>query len=315
MDDRERIAALAEEGKITRDEADQLLGVLDEIDGTNQDLTEVGEAARAGGENGEDGAPDRTSEMRGDVTKTFPTSVSTPGSESTATEPRSAPGTSSASSGTRRTVEVKLLAGNLRIEVDRSLERPVANDGARGEVELEEIEDGYRLGGSPRREWTDEYGEEGSVVERVMNRLGRRNLHLAVPEGWGVRLHMKAGDVSVQGPLAFLSGQLLAGDLDADELHGVDLTVKAGDVDFTLLLTEGQHRIQAVAGDLDLRLLPESDVNVKARVGVGELAAPQEWRRRKRGIGYGVEQIVGSGSAALAVDLATGDLTIGTRRG
>lgn len=297
MDDRQRIEALAEEGKITREEADRLLGVLDEIDGTEQELNGVGEVAKAEGGNGVGGSSRAPAATGAAATSTY--SEPAPASSVRPSGHVSGPGKG-------QTVEVKLLAGNLRIEVDPALDTPVANDDERGEVDLEKIDDGYRLGGA---------AAEGSVLERMVSRLSRRDVHLSVPEGWGVRLDMKAGDVSVRGPLAFLSGQLLAGDLDADELHGVDLTVKAGDVDFTLLLTDGQHRIQAVAGDLDLRLLPSSDVSVKARVNVGDLSTPEDWRRKARGLGYGVEHSLGTGRAAFNLELATGDLTIGTARG
>lgn len=297
MDDRQRIEALAEEGKITREEADRLLGVLDEIDGTEQELNGVGEVARAESGNGVGESSRAPAATGAAATSSYP---------GTAPALPLSPGGQVSGPGKGQTVEVKLLAGNLRIEVDPALETPVANDDERGEVDLEKIGDGYRLGGATA---------EGSVLERMVSRLSRRDVHLSVPEGWGVRLDMKAGDVSVRGPLAFLSGQLLAGDLDADELHGVDLTVKAGDVDFTLLLTDGQHRIEAVAGDLDLRLLPSSDVSVKARVNVGDLSTPKDWRRKARGLGHGVEHSLGTGRATFNLELATGDLTIGTARG
>lgn len=202
-------------------------------------------------------------------------------------------------------LEVRLLAGDLKIAVDESADVPSASSSEGGELALDPIEDGFRVGAGRK--------EDGSILGRFLGGISRGTTSVRVPKGWGVRLEMKAGEVDIAGPLAFLAGHLLAGDLDADEVHGIDLSVSAGDVDVALLIEGGRNRLHAVAGDINVRLLAGSDSKVRGRVNIGDLSVPDGWARRNAGIGSSFEHTVGQGSGELSLELGTGDLKIRQR--
>jgi hypothetical protein len=126
---------------------------------------------------------------------------------------------------------------------------------------------------------------------------------------------MKAGDVEIEGPLAFLAGSLLAGDLDADELHGIDLSVSAGDLDVALAAGGGRHRVRQVAGDTNVRMLPGSDARVAGHVGIGDLSLPDHWGRRRRGLGWEFDHLLGEGTGEVKLELGTGDLNVEAENG
>jgi hypothetical protein len=293
MDDRERIEALVADGRITREEADRLIRVLDDIDGAEQQLEEVDEEVQRHGGMDEERAGDR----------------SLPGPRPPA-PPRApvAPEEPAAETHGLRWIDVQLLAGDLEIQVEDGLASPTVSGHGPGEIGLEKTERGYRLKGG--------VGADGSsLLGRLLGGLARGNIELCVPKGWGVRFDMKAGDVEVRGPLAYLQGELLAGDLDADELHGVDLQVKAGDIDLAVRIDEGRHRIQALAGDLNVRLLRDSHVELTGRVNIGDLSLPDQWSRAGRGLGASFEHTLGRGTGKLALELDTGDLDVEVENG
>jgi hypothetical protein len=303
MDDRERIEALVADGRITRAEADRLMQVLDDIDGTEEQLDAVGEEVRG------HSLDDQESVARG--TAAGERSHAKPGATGPlppVPPPPAPPRDVTEQENGRRWVEVQLLAGDLEIRVEEGLKTPTVTGHGPGELSLEKTERGFRLNGR--------VGTDGSsLLSRLLGGITRGTVELSVPPGWGVKLDMKAGDVEVRGPLAFLKGNLLAGDLDADELHGVDLQLKAGDLDLALRLSDGNHRIQALAGDVNVRLFEDSDVKLSGRVNIGDLSLPREWTSRDRGIGAAFEHTLGKGSARLALELGTGDLDVEVRNG
>lgn len=317
MEDRERIEALASDGRITREEADRLLNVLADIDRTEQQLGEVDEDMRLQGEgqSGEAQPESQSAYRSADQSATQNSAQSEAQSEaqisaqseaqnSARNSPQSA--TQSATrSAEMKWVDIELLAGDLRIDVDESLQEPSVRGKGPGNLSLEQSERGARLSGGLGR-------GRASGIGRLLDGVAGGSVRLSLPTGWGVKLDMKAGDVKISGPLAYLAGNLLAGDLDADQLHGVDLSVKAGDIDLGLLLDEGDHRVQAVAGDIDVTLLKGSNVSVRGRVNIGAIGLPQGWEHGWRGVGSRVEQTVGEGAAGLILELGTGDLKIGT---
>jgi hypothetical protein len=300
MDDRERIEALVADGRITREEADRLIRVLDDIDGAEQQLDEVDEEVQRHGGRDE---PGEGGERPGGAYSPPGPAAPTPPRPPVPPRAPDAPGQASTATNGLRWVEVQLLAGDLEIRVEEGLESPTVSSNGPGELGLERSERGFRLKGG--------VGAEGSsLLGRLLGGIARGDVELCVPKGWGVRLDMKAGDVEVRGPLAFLKGDLLAGDLDADELHGVDLRVKAGDIDLAVRIDEGSHRIQALAGDLNVRLLEGSDVELTGRVNIGDLSLPKEWSRSGRGLGSTFEHKLGRGAGKLALELGTGDLDV-----
>ena len=297
MDDRERIEALAADGRITREEADRLLGVLDDIDQTEQQLGGMDTEVRN----------QQLGEEPGESPEGFPAAPTPPRAPVAPADPQPEQGEKrsdhvGAGPEGLNWVEVKLLAGDLEIEVDDEASSPTAVSHDAGQIELERTERGYRYGGFGHKEDT--------FFGRLMSGFTRGETTLTIPRGWGLRLEMKAGDVSIRGPLRFLSGHLLAGDLDADEVHGIDLNVSAGDIDLGLLVTEGRNRLHAVAGDISVRLIPGSDAKVSGRVSIGDLSLPDGWTRKSRGVGSSFERTLGEGSGELSLDLGTGDLEV-----
>jgi hypothetical protein len=148
------------------------------------------------------------------------------------------------------------------------------------------------------------------MLGRIISGITHGSTKVSVPAGWGVRLEMKAGDVEIKGPLAYLAGHLLAGDLDANELHGIDLSVSAGDIDVALLVSEGRHRVRQVAGDTNVRLLNGSDTKATGHVGIGDLSLPPGWKRNRRGLGWEFEHVLGEGAGEVRLELGTGDLDV-----
>ncbi|HEX7005417.1 MAG TPA: hypothetical protein VF168_14630 [Trueperaceae bacterium] len=289
MDDRQRIEAMVEEGRITREEADRLLGVLDDIDQAEQKLEGMDAEVHS------DPLPPRS-----------PTA--TPADPPIPPSPRRADGGREERRLPEdiRWLEISLLAGDLQIEVSDSVTTPSASTSGRSHTELERTDDGFRLGGSS--------GNRGdNFLERMMSRIARDDTRVVIPADWGLRMNMKAGDVEIHGPLRFLAGHLLAGDLDADEVHGLDLDISAGDIDLGLLLDEGRHRLHAIAGDVRVRLLNGCDVRVSGKVNIGDLSLPEEWTMKNKGLGASFEHSLGQGRAELTLDLGTGDLDVGTR--
>ena len=348
MDDRERIEAMAAEGRITREEADRLLGVLDDIDQAEQQLEGVDVQVRSDPLPPQTAPPARESEpaprpgypgqtpagidpeqASAGVDPEYASASANSGQGSAGANPEgipavpdpvqapAGPGREQAppapdrdGSASRqesrlpegvRWLELDLLAGDLDIEVSDSATLPTATGHDGGQIELEETAAGYRLGGGQRGD---------NFLERLMSGFTRGEVRVVIPREWGLQLKMKAGDITIQGPLRYLAGHLLAGDLDAPEVHGIDLNVSAGDIDLGLLIDEGRHRIHAVAGDVNVRLLPGSNARVSGRVNIGDLSVPKRWTFKSKGIGASFEHTLGQGRAELALDLGTGDLDI-----
>ncbi|MEX2536380.1 MAG: hypothetical protein WD273_12365 [Trueperaceae bacterium] len=302
MDDRERIDALAADGRITREEADRLLSVLDDIDQTEQELGGVDDELRKQSGQGPEAnrAPRVAEAPEGPEALQAPESPREPGPATAAKTARTHQG-GTAPEGLQW-VEVNVLAGDLEIEVDKDSKTPTAVRSGAGEISLDRTERGFKLGS---------FGSKNdSILGRIFSGISQGNTKLTIPPGWGIRLQMKAGEVNIHGPLAFLSGHLLAGDLDADEVHGVDLNVSAGDIDLGLKISEGSNLVHAVAGDINVRLLPGSDVKVSGRVSIGDLSLPEGWSRRRTGLGAAFEHTLGEGRGALSLELSTGDLDV-----
>ena len=301
MDDRERIEALAADGRITREEADRLLGVLDDIDHAEQQLGGVDAEVR-GPE--VDPLPPEAAEQQSPLPREPRAPAVPPTQGATQTRDGTGPGAEKSSHVPKdiQWLEVDLLAGDVDIEVDGTASSPSALSRGSEQIELERTETGYRLSG---------FGQKGdNFIERLVGGFTRGDTRVTLPSGWGLRLSMKAGDISIKGPLRYLAGHLLAGDLDVDEVHGVDLNVSAGDIDLGLKIRDGKHRLHAVAGDINVRLLAGSDARVSGRVNIGDLSVPRGWTSRSKGIGSTFEHTLGQGRAEISLDLGTGDLNI-----
>jgi len=314
VNDRERIESLANEGRITREEANRLLELIDDIDSTEQSVHEAEEQAWFAqpaqapvppqAEPVQPAAPQNSAPPAGPGPEAHQGSnagqqepanpnLAGPGPDA----PRQAP---EAGATPPRWFNLEMLAGEVEVIVNPAVTRPTARNDE-GQLELEETQDGVRLRNS---------GRDENFFDRLLGGFHRSTVEIELPEGWGLDVNLKAGELKVRGALPALRGSMLAGQLKAKEAKAVDLDVKAGEVDIGLVLTQGQHRIRTVTGSIDVRLLPGSDVEVTARVKIGDLDTPRDWQRYARGIGADAKHRIGAGTAKLELDVTTGDLDV-----
>ena len=205
----------------------------------------------------------------------------------TAAEPRAI-----APEGTRW-LRIDLPAGDLDVRAD-DVEAPMLDDDSDGRVRLEATPEGARLFTDPER--------------GLLGRYTPADARVRVPRAWGVDLDVKAGDLDVRD-VPFVAGRVLAGDVEVRAARGLDLTCLAGDVSVAIGPRQGRHRLAVRAGDLSVRLLPGSDVDVDGRVSVGDASA-HGLERERRGLGAVVRGRLGEGTAKLAVELGAGDLEV-----
>lgn len=305
MSDQERIHHLEREGKITPAEAERLLAALGELSAVEEEMAALD--ARLEPEVAPSAAP-------------APSPAAGPEAEAAEAQRSEVPSAEvpSAPEGLRW-VRVSVLAGDLDIRVDPELREPqVESD--HGNVSVSREGDGFLITAArrekaekaPRREGVDGLLEGISdFVGGILGRIGG-DLDIRVPQGFGVVIDGKSGDVDIDG-VPFVKAHLLAGDLDLRNVGGVDLSMSAGDVDASLLLTGGQHRIKVSAGDVDVRLLPGSSVAVSGRVSMGDVDAQAPLQAGRTGMGGRLSGQLGAGAAKLELSLSAGDL--GVRHG
>lgn len=309
--DIERIHALRDQGRLTAEEAERLIGVLrgdaadgDLADGDPADGDPVGSVAGA-----EDGAAN-TAPERPAAPPTPPTPSTpptTPPVALTPAEPKTlAPSTSAPQPADDLGVVwliTEMLAADLVVEAVPGLAEPRLRKSAEDATLADE---GGRWRLRYRSEWSNWtfFGTRGSP-ERI---------EVEVPEGMGVQLDVKAGDVVVRG-VSHVRGRMLAGDLEIDGASFVDVDKKAGDFKARIRPTGGRQRLVANAGDLDVVLLPGSDVTITADVKVGDLRVKGEGlmgERDAHGIGHRYHGTLGAGTAQLELRLSAGSLTLKT---
>jgi hypothetical protein len=274
MSDQDRILALLESGKISAEEAKQLLNALSDLE-TIPD-TYQGDAQEAPAQSA-DGAP-QAAEVRLKATSETPWPW----------------------------VIIDTFAGDLHIRVDASIREPVVDN--HDDVTFVPEGDNYRV------KFPADFGQPQGFLENFIAKVRRGDLSVRVPEGYGVDLNLKAGDVTLEG-VAHLRGVVLAGDVDASQLKSIDFTLRAGDFDASLLLTEGEHAITASAGDLDITLLPGSSVTIDGDVNIGDASYPSSFSRKKRLVGQAFHGQIGGGQAKLSINLSAGDISVRSSEG
>src|SRR5690554_3782116 len=197
-------------------------------------------------------------------------------------------------------------SGELDVRVDENLEEPGLESDGPGDVIIERADNGFVI------RW-DQAG--GSFLDRMLGRLRSGNLSLRLPPGYGLDLAATAGDVDMEG-VPYLRGHLTAGDLDAKGLKGFDFTSRAGDIDIEAELTSGAHRINVTAGNVSLRLAPNSGVTIKADASIGDISSRLPGlETRSRSLGESLEGVFGNGAARLDMSVTTGSIKLGVGRG
>ena len=296
--DIERIHALRDQGRLTGAEAERLIAVL----------RGAAPAAEIDAEASVDAAPVRADEPAVEPAQApIPPERATPATP--ATPPVVATTSTTQASQPRDDLGVpwlvtEMLAADLVVEVKPGIDAPHLRKPVE-DATLEREGDGWRL--RYRTEWSS-WGIFGS------GRGAPARIEVDVPEGMGVELDVKAGDVTVRG-VSHVRGRMLAGDLAIDGASFVDVDKKAGDFEARIRPTAGKQRLVAKAGDLDVVLLPGSDVRVSASVKVGDLRIRGEGfkgSRESQGIGHRQSLTLGAGTAELELRLSAGSMTLKT---
>ncbi|MDX2004337.1 MAG: hypothetical protein SFU83_03590 [Meiothermus sp.] len=255
MNERNRIEALFQSGKITREEADLLISALEE------------------GSKAEDYAYKAMDENLGQPQVSH---------QPAGWQPDGLP-------QNLRWIRLRLLAGELEVKLDPSLQSPVVAEGqaevrpSGGDVEI-----------IPQM-------VKSSFLGGLLSGMPVGSLEIRVPPGWGLDLDSKAGNVEVDG-IDYLRGRIAAGNVELERVKGLDLETSAGNIEGTLLLTEGRHRLKVSMGNVDLDLLEGSSVRLDAGVSMGNLAMNGNFQPGT--------SIVGGGSASFDLAVRMGNLEV-----
>jgi hypothetical protein len=201
-----------------------------------------------------------------------------------------------------RWVRVEMFAGNLELEVDPDLTAPTFE----GQAELRQQGRNYEV----RQQRRKSSGLLEDVLEGTFAFLEAKRLVVRIPKGYGVDLNMKAGNAEIRG-VPTLRGKMVAGNLNAWELGGIALDLKAGNLDASLKLTEGQHTLDLKAGGGRVRFLPGSDVQVTGEVKAGNFESRSPaFEYRRSYVGGTFHGTLGSGQASFTVQQKAGNLEL-----
>lgn len=294
----QRIRRMAEAGTITRAEADRLIEALGAVDATATDLDAVDADAQRYA------APTAPTPPKA----TPPTPPDAPAAPQT---PPDAPADAAAvdgASGVARWLRIRLLGGDVTI---RTREPGVDGTSGGADVELVDGSDGVELARDGDHWILRSSDDESGVVERLIGGMRRREtVVVEVAPGTGVDLDVKAGEVTLDRT-PFLRGEMLAGEVSVRRAEGIDLAMRAGELNAGLHLTAGRHRVRMTAGEANLRLLRGSDVRVDARVAMGELNFRGALDGRSRsGLSVHGNALIGDGAAELSVSASAGEVNL-----
>ena len=326
MNEIERIHQMVRDGRITAEEGERLIQVLREVDEVDARLDREAQAIdrEARGAHADSERSDRTGAAASAAAAAAAAEAAataagasaanaatdaraTPARPAGAPQSTDAPRTTDAPQSTSEAapagtpfVHVDMLAGDLEVRVDPSLSEPQISGGP-GRIGMERHGADFQVNFRP---------EGSGFLDRFLTQMRSGKVSVAIPEGYGVDLNMRAGNVQLHG-VPYLRGRLTAGELSADALNGVDLNNAAGDIDVRLLLTEGKHRISSATGDVDVVLLPGSDVRVEGSVSIGDAeAGGGEFSTERSGLGDRISGTIGAGTAFLEIHVTTGDVHV-----
>jgi DUF4097 and DUF4098 domain-containing protein YvlB len=153
-------------------------------------------------------------------------------------------------------------------------------------------------------------------LNTVLKTIGRSlpvNLDVEVPENLAfLEVKALAGDVDVKGVQGRVRLDLQAGDLKLEGASSFEITTKAGDVKVNTKLLDGESKVIALAGDVDVHLQPGSSVTLHASTTAGDVSARGFilTQTEKRIVGGSLEGRLGAGRAKLECRLTAGDLDI-----
>jgi hypothetical protein len=299
--ERERIQALLDAGRISAADAELLFSALEDstLDDSAFDdsaLTETGTRLEStGGANGvkADGGEVDRGEVDGvGAGRAFAPASSPEPLPPDTPVPRHPP----FGAEVNRWLYLKGGCGDLTVTVNPALAQPTFT----GEGVLERQGQNYSL--RTPSDW-----KSGNWLSKLRSLAGHVDLQL--PEGYGLDLHVFAGDGTIQGVRA-LRGKFTGGDLTATGAEHLDLTVTSGDATLSLRPRQGRQRLRTRSGDLTLTFLSGSSVTVSGKATAGDISVPAGF---SRGRGFGTTELtgrLGAGDAQLELHLTAGSVTL-----
>ena len=338
MSEQERILQMVDSGKLSQREAAEILAALSDLGDTEEKLEDAQTEIHAEAASLNEAEPEKLWDeaAANEAAANEATVNETSANETSAGETTNAGDDLPAGF---KWVKINLLAGDIDVRVDTSLSEPVLKAGKAvlerdGEDYVVRTQGGKSQGGKSKvknrfqgkfegkfkrkfeepfktRDGLGDFLEDmGEWVSGLSSRVG--DLDVRVPEGYGVFVKSKAGDVDVRG-VAFLKAQLMAGDIDVQDVGGVDIVASAGDIDVDFRPTSGKHRIQASAGDVDVNLLAGSSVAFSGSVNMGDIDVERRGgavEQTSTHIGGSARAVVGAGEATFDITLSAGDLDV-----
>lgn len=139
-----------------------------------------------------------------------------------------------------------------------------------------------------------------------------RKVVVEVPNNFSqVEFAIEAGNLAIAQVPAHLKGTLRTGNLEIRDITGIDVELGTGNIQIQGVLREGAHKVITHIGQVNLELMPESSVEITAKVHCGSLEIPGMEGPRAM-LSRPVNTLVGDGEGQLEVEVGTGQLEIYT---
>lgn len=209
---------------------------------------------------------------------------------------------------------IKAYAGNISIKGDSSITEPQIINGEK--YILSKVDDIYIV--KPIK--TNKKQNSESFIDGIVNFIDNLSnnsggdLEMAVPASFGVKLKAGAGDLRVKN-IEFLNARLMAGNAKVKNVSGLQLNAAAGDIKVAMLAGAYDNQIKSAAGNIELKLLPGSNAAIKAKLSVGEISyegldEDADFDLKSGLVGSRLSAIVGDGSADFKIKLSAGNLDL-----
>jgi hypothetical protein len=307
---RERIENLLRQGKISPEEANKLLRALDNTGDTTSDPI-----------TGSKPAPIPPPPPSRPVPPPPPQPVVTPPAAATPpTPPVSGPAPTPPTPPLPNEIQLDETVARLSVSVTagdvdiRGVpgKRGIHARSNNGTLEVIREADGVRIVAHGRVDDPTEIGWLNTVLKTIGRNLPV-NLHVEVPSDLAnLEVKALAGDVDVRGVRGRVRMDLQAGDLTLEDASSFEINAKAGDLKVNTTLNDGDSRLTALAGNVDIKLQPGSSVALNASTTAGDVSAKGFvlTQTEKRVTGGSLEGRLGGGRARLTCKLTAGDLDI-----
>ncbi|WP_456415126.1 SHOCT-like domain-containing protein [Oceanithermus profundus] len=211
-------------------------------------------------------------------------------------------GRTPAAAGAAGRLRARLERADLEVRVREGLRAPVVEeDGGLG-LRLEAADGGWQLTGTSRQRFLGAFGLLSA----------RKAAVLALPVGVGLELRLGQGEVRVEGALPALKAQLGQGRLRFAAAEALDVQLGQGEVQGSVRITGGRHRVRLGMGRVKLALAEGSDVQLHASTSLGELRVRGGLQHRGEGRAQHFEGALGSGQGRLEIAVGMGEVEVET---